>query len=316
MRCQHGTLGRLSLLTERMNFDHACITWNQGYHGHVMARDELVATLEESLRIQQQLVDDARNDHVPVEDLVAQILTQKSVLERLGRQRDELVSRLRHTASDDHRAARTSPPIRDVVLESLADFRWPQQARFVQEYLWAKQQLQLNSRAVASLRRDERNAWKRASGARDAYIAPALNPDGSANPRWITSSAWQLDRRIVASPQTERLFDLYKIYALAGRPGSAEASIRGPRPFDALLAQYAKKILGTEPPPVSASADEISAWRERVRDHAGALIGEIRRDDEPHRKQMARQLADLPERDRIWGVDTDPRPGQPQKPGE
>lgn len=278
-----------------------------------MDRDELVTTLEESLRIQQQLVDDARSDHVPVEDLVAQILTQKSVLERLGRQRDELVNRLRHTASDDHRAVRTSPPIRDVVLESLADFRWPQQARYVQEYLWAKQQLQLNSRAVASLRRDERNAWRRAPGVREAYIAPALNPDGTANPHWITSSAWHLDRRIVASSQTERLFDLYKIYALAGRPGSAEASIRGPRPIDALLAQYAKKILGTEPPPVSASADEISAWRERVRDHAGALIGEIRRDDEPHRKQIARQLADLPERDRIWGVDTDPQPGQRRK---
>ena len=273
-------------------------------------RDELVTTLEECLRIQQQLVDDARNDHVPVEDLVAQILTQKSVLERLDRQRDELVNRLRHTASHGQRAARTSPPIRDVVLESLADFRWPQQARYVQEYLWAKQQLQLNSRAVASLRRDERNAWRRAPGAREAYIAPALNPDGSANPRWITSSAWQLDRRIVASSQTERLFDLYKIYALAGRPGSAEASIRGPRPIDALLAQYAKKILGTEPPPVSASADEISAWRERVRDHAGALIGEIRRDDEPHRKQLARQLADLPENDRIWGVDADHQPGK------
>ena len=108
-------------------------------------------------------------------------------------------------------------------------------------------------------------------------------------------------RACVASPQTERLFDLYKIYALTGRPGSAEASIRGPRPIDALLAQYAKKILGTEPPPVSASADEISAWRERVRDHAGALIGEIRRDDEPNRKQIARQLADLPESARIWG---------------
>jgi hypothetical protein len=278
-----------------------------------MVRDELVTTLEESLRIQQQLVDDARNDGVPVADLVAQILTQKSVLERLGRQRDELVNQLRHTASDDHRAARTSPPIRDVVLESLADFRWPQQARYVEEYLWAKQQLQLNSRAVASLRRDERNAWKRAPGARDAYVAPALNPDGSANPRWITSSAWQLDRRIVASPQTERLFDLYKIYALTGRPGSAEASIRGPRPIDALLAQYAKKILGTEPPPVSASADEISAWRERVRDHAGTLIGEIRRDDEPNRKQIARQLASMPENARIWGKDTEPQPGQRRK---
>lgn len=282
-----------------------------------MARDELVTTLEESLRIQQQLVDDARNDGVPVADLVAQILTQKSVLERLGRRRDELVNQLRHTASDDHRAARPSPPIRDAVLESLADFRWPQQARYVQEYLWAKQQLQLNSRAVASLRRDERNAWKRAPGARDAYVAPALNPDGSANPRWITSSAWQLDRRIVASSQTERLFDLYKIYALTGRPGSAEASIRGPRPIDALLAQYAKKILGTEPPPVSASADEISAWRERVRDHAGALIGEIRREDEPHRKQIARQLAGMPENARIWGKDKQPQPGQRRKnPGE
>jgi len=278
-----------------------------------MVRDELVATLEESLRIQQQLVDDARNDGVPVADLVAQILTQKSVLERLDHQRDDLISQLRRTASDDQRATRTGPPIRDVVLERLADFRWPQQARFVQEYLWANQQRQLDSRAVASLRRDERNAWKRTPGARDAYIAPALNPDGSPNPRWITSSAWPLERRIVASPQTERLFDLYKIYALTGRPGSAEASVRGPRPIDALLAQYAKKILGTEPPPVSASADEISAWRERVRDHAGNLIGEIRRDDEPHRKQIARQLTDLPENARIWGKDTEPQPGQRSK---
>ena len=272
-----------------------------------MVRDKLVAALEESLRIQQQLVDNARDDGIPVADLLAQILTQKSVLERLDRERDELINQLRLTASHDQRAARTGPPIRDVVLQSLADFRWPQQARFVQEYLWAKQQLQLNSRAVASLRRDERNAWRRAPGTRDAYIAPALNPDGSPNPRWITSSAWPLDRRIVASPQTERLFDLYKIYALTGRPGSAEASVRGPRPIDALLAQYAKKILGTEPPPVSASPDDISAWRERVQDHAGNLIGEIRRDDEPYRKQFARQLASLSDRDRIWGQDKGPQ---------
>ena len=33
------------------------------------------------------------------------------------------------------------------------------------------------------------------------------------------------------------------------------------------------------------------------------VIGEIRRDDEPDRKQIARQLADLPDRERIWGRD-------------
>jgi hypothetical protein len=276
-----------------------------------MVREELAASLEEALRIQQRLVEDAHDDAVSVADLVAQILAQKSVLERLDRERDALIGQLRQTASDDHRAARTGPPVRAAVLESLAEFRWPQQAWFLQEYLWAKHQRQLDSRAVASLRRDERRAWQRAPGSRDAYIVPALKPDGFPDPRWVTSSAWALDRRIVASHQTERLFDLYKIYSLAGRPGSVEASIRGPGPMDGLLAQHAKKILQTEPPPVSASADEINAWRERVREHAGNLIGEIRRDDEPHRKQLAYRLSDLPERDRLWGrnADRSPREG-------
>lgn len=275
-----------------------------------LVRDELVATLEEVLRLQQRLVDDARNDGVPVADLVAQV----TVLERLDDRRDELISQLRRTASADMRAARTSPPIREVVLGTLDDLRWPQNAGFLEEYLWAKRQLQLDSRAFAPLRRDERRAWERAPEARKAYVAPALNPDGSANPRWITSSAWDIDRRVVASPRTERLFDLQKIYSLAGRPGSADAYIRGPRGhLDVLLERYARQVLDTEPPPVSASAEEIGAWRTQVREHAKTLIGEIRRDDEPHRKQIARQLANLPERDQIWGNDTRSQAGTRSK---
>jgi hypothetical protein len=154
------------------------------------------------------------------------------------------------------------------------------------------------------VRRDERNAWDRAPGAREAYIAPALKPDGSANPRWITRSDWDLERRIVAAPRTERLFDLYKIYVLAGRPGSAEASYLGPRtPVDALLEKYAQDILDKEPPSASASNGEFRAWRAHVRERVGSAIGEIRRDDEPAGKQIARQLADQPDRERIWGRD-------------
>jgi hypothetical protein len=263
-------------------------------------RDELVSTLEEALRIQRQLVEDVRNEGVPVAELVAQV----TVLERLDDQRDRLIGELRRTASAGMRPARTSPPVREVLLETLAHFRWPQNAGFLEEYLLAKHQLHLDSRAFAPLRRDERKAWDRAPGAREAYIAPALKPDGSANPRWITRSDWDLDRRIVASPRTERLFDLYKIYVLAGRPGSAEASPRGHRgPIDALLEKYAKDILNIEPPSVSATADEFTAWRISTRAHAGTLIGELRRDDEPERKQIARQLADLNDRERIWGRD-------------
>jgi len=274
------------------------------------ARNELVATLEETLRLQQQLVNDARAAGVPVAELVAQV----SVLERLDDQRDELISQLRRAASAGIRAAQPGPPIREVVLEALADFRWPQNAGLLEEYLWVKRQLQLDSRAFAPLRRDERRAWERAPGARGAYVAPALNPDGSANPRWITSSAWDLERRIVASEQTERLFDLMKIYTLVGRPGAAEADNARPRgPADALLENYAKQILGAEPLPATAASNEIGSWRARIRTQVGDLIGEIRRNDEPRRKQIARQLAGLPERDRIWGKNPRPQPKEPSK---
>jgi hypothetical protein len=261
-------------------------------------RAELAATLEETLRLQQRLVDDVRDEGVPVADLVAQV----SVLERHDDQRDRLISMLRRTASAGMRPGRTSPPVREVLLETLAHFRWPQNAGFLEEYLLAKYQLQVDSRAFAPLRRDERKAWDRVPGAREAYIAPALKPDGSANPRWITRSDWGVDRRVVATTRTERLFDLYKIYVLAGRPGSAEASYVGPRsPIDALLEKYAQDILDTEPPAASVSDDEFRAWRSDVRERVGTLIGEVRRDDEQDRKQIARQLADLPDRERIWG---------------
>jgi hypothetical protein len=272
-------------------------------------RVELLATLEEALHLQQRLMDDVR-DEVPVADLVARI----SVLERLDDRRDQLVSQLRRTASAGMRPARTSQPVREILLNTLADFRWPQNAGFLEEYLLAKHQLQLDSRAFAPLRRDERKAWDRAPGARDAYIAPALKPDGSTNPRWITRSDWEIDRRIVATTRTERLFDLYKIYVLVGRPGSAEASYAGPRrPVDALLEKYAHDTLDTEPPLASAPDDEFRAWRANVRDRVTTLIGELRRDDEPERRQIARKLAGLPERERIWGRETTTKGQRPPR---
>ena len=263
-------------------------------------RDELAATLQETLRLQQRLMDAVRDEGVPVADLVAQV----SVLERLDDRRDQLIGQLRRTASAGMRPARTRLPVREILLETLTDFRWPQNAGFLEEYLLASRQLQVDSRAFAPLRRDERKAWDRAPGAREAYIAPALKPDGSANPRWITRSDWPLERRIVATTRTERLFDLYKIYVLVGRPGSAEASYRGPRtPVDALLQKYAQDILDTEPPPASAPDNEFRTWRAQVRERVGIAIGENRREDEPDRRQIARQLADLPDRERIWGRD-------------
>jgi hypothetical protein len=260
-------------------------------------REQLVATLEEALRLQQRLVADARDPAVAAPDLVAQV----SVLERLDDRRDELLGALRREASADQRAERPEPSIRKVVLGALGELHWPQNARFLEEYLWATRQLQLPSRAFASLRRDERRAWQRAQGARGAYVAPALNADGSANPRWITNSAWDLERRIVVSGQTERLFDLQKILALTGRSGTDASRPRVRRPEDALLEQYAEQLLEAHPLAPAADAEEAAEWRACVRAQAIEAIDRIRRQDDPSRSQIAARLALLPEGDRVWG---------------
>lgn len=99
----------------------------------------------ETLWLQQRLVDDVRDERVPVAALVAQV----TVLERLDDRRDQLIGQLRRSASAGMRPARTSPPVREVLLETLAHFRWPQNAGFFEEYLLARHQLQLDSRAFA-----------------------------------------------------------------------------------------------------------------------------------------------------------------------
>jgi hypothetical protein len=253
-------------------------------------RDELIATLEESLHVQQRLVAAARDDGVPVADLVA----QATVLERLDDKRDQLISRMRRTTSAGLRATGSQPPIREVVLAALNELGgWPQNAGFLAEYLWAARQLQLDSRAFAPLRRDERRSWERTPGARGSYIAPALCPDGSANPRWLTNSAWPLERRLVASADSERLFDLQKVRALATSPASGI-------PVDALLWRYATQVLGIAPPP--ALPLQNVQWRLSTASLAARRIREVRRADDPLRARIARDLAGLPEGNRVWGA--------------
>jgi hypothetical protein len=270
-----------------MGTPHGC-----GYSPHVSltaVRDDLAVTLEETLKLARRLAEDARDTDVPVAELVA----QATMLGRLDQQREELIGQLRRTASAGLRATTPGPPIREVVLAALDEVGWPQNARFLEEYLWAKRQLQLDSRAFASLRRDELRAWRRSPGARSAYIVPALNPDGSANPRWLTSSAWALPRRVIASAETERLFDLQKILVL---------HVRGSRgPLGTLLERYVTQILAIDPPPVSASAAATRAWRGHVRSHTLALIEAVRRRDDDDRERIAAGLAGLTDHDRIWG---------------
>src|SRR5580698_7281790 len=108
---------------------HGYPTWMRGTVPTVSlaaVRDDLAAALEETLKLTRRLAEDARNAEVPVAELVA----QAALIDRLDQ--------LRRTASAGLRAARPGPPIRQVVLAALAELGWPQNARFLEEYLWAK----------------------------------------------------------------------------------------------------------------------------------------------------------------------------------
>jgi len=159
------------------------------------------------------------------------------------------------------RARRPGRPIREVVLETLTELRWPQNAGFLEEYLWAKRQLQLDSRAFAPLRRDERRAWDHTPGARPAYIVPVLNPDGSANPRWISRVRLGTGAAQSVASAQDRNDCLTCRRSTPSPAGPARPTHTPAVPvalFDALLERYANQFLGIEPPPVAASADEVS----------------------------------------------------------
>ncbi len=258
-------------------------------------RAELVATLEETLELQKRLVTAARSSKVAVTDLVAQV----SAVERLDDRRDDLLEQLRREASKDLRQARPGVPVREVVLQALTELRWPQNAAFLEEYRWAAHQLQVDSRAFAPLRRDERRAWERAPASR-AFVAPALSEDGVANPRWLTSSAWALERRIVTS-RTAELLDLQKILSLAGRPEAGEDVARPWRATDALLERYAGQVLKIDPPAAGSSPQQALQWRLRVKAEARRQVSEVRGDDERARENAAARLESLPPPERVWG---------------
>ncbi len=234
---------------------------------------------------------------VPVTDIMAQV----TAIERLDDRRDELIAALRQEASARARAARPTTSIRESVLDALAELGWPQNAGFLEEFLWTTRHLHVESRAFAPLRRDEHRAWERGNGIRPAYIAPALNPDGTPNPRWITSSAWDLERRVVASGTTERMLDLQKILAL-GAHADEEDDARQRRPVDTLIERYASQLLEATPPPTTATARESAKWRAEVLGMARSQVAALREDDDQHRKTAAAALAGLPESARVWGA--------------
>jgi len=185
------------------------------------------------------LVDDATT---PPGRLVDEV----TLLESLDDERDELIQRLREESRNAAVDEARRQPVRVLVLNALAEMKVPQNAAFMQEFIWGRFRVDLETRGFGSLRRDERRSWERNPEKRAAYVAPALTPFGESRADYMTRSDWPLARRIIVSEATERILDLRKIRILLDAWDDEDSGFRSP--FDAPLERYAVEVLGLPAP--------------------------------------------------------------------
>jgi hypothetical protein len=103
----------------------------------------------------------------------ARLVDEVRLLEELDEERDDLMERLKEESQKAAVAQARRQPVRILMLDALAEMKMPQNAAFLQEFVWGRYRIDLETRSFGSLRRDERRSWERNPEKRAAYVTPA-----------------------------------------------------------------------------------------------------------------------------------------------
>ena len=136
-------------------------------------------------------------------------------IEHMDRRRADLTQLFREEVST-LRKREEDRSVRQVVLRALEFLGAPQPAWFLQEFVWARDRIDLKTRGFGSLRRDEFRAWRRRPGHRNAYVVPAIDSDGRAIASLMARSDWPLADRLVVEGAR-------RLYMLRGLEGVCRA---------------------------------------------------------------------------------------------
>src|SRR6266516_3166015 len=221
-------------------------------------------------------------------------------LERLDDQRDDLIRALREEATEV-RKREEERSVRQFVLRALEELESPLNAGFLQDYVWARYGIDLDTRGFGALRRDERRSWGRNPGRRRAYIVPTLDADGHPLARWMARSDWDLEHRITVVGDGERLLDLQKIRALVKIRVDAEQVHDFGDPIGLLIDKHAREILA-ESPVIDDDATARGARIAELRERADTEFSELAAKVSAAQKAAAARLADRPEEEQLWGI--------------
>ena len=255
-------------------------------------RGELGTALSREREALDRLIAQVRDPGV---DPVSLVSAAES-LERFGRLRSRLVKGLHEVASESRRR-QEERSVRQFVLRALAAIGCPQNAGFLEEYVWVSERVALNTRGFGALRRDERRAWGRHPGRRLAYIVPCLDLEARPVARWMSRSDWPLHTRIVVEGADE-LSELRKVDCLLRAQRRVDAG-GGDDPYLSLIERYGESILEQEPPTMTdgARGDWLAALNEEVTARLPQLTIRV----EEAQFAAAATLATLSEEHRLWG---------------
>jgi hypothetical protein len=229
----------------------------------------------------------------------AQLARLAESLERLDDRRDHLIRALREEATEI-RKREEERSVRQFVLRALDELMAPQNAGFLQEYVWAREGVDLNTRGFGALRRDERRSWHRNPGRRLAYIVPALDKDGYALARLMARSDWPLERRITVVGTGERLLDLYKLRTLLEAIEREEKFEPGD-PYVPLIERYARELFDVGVVPAD-DATSREKWFAELQVRTEVESASLAKSVAAAKQAAAQHLETKPEEQQLWGI--------------
>ena len=191
-------------------------------------RQEFRALLHDERQMIDQLLEKLDSPDASSVDLVELI----EHMDRLDKRKGDLTQVFREEVST-LRKREEDRSVRQVVLRALEFVGAPQPAWFLQEFVWARDRIDLKTRGFGSLRRDEFRAWRRRPGHRLAYVIPALDSEGRAVASLMARSDWPLVNRMVVEGAR-------RIYLLKGLEGVFRATKEPPEsksgdPYESLV---------------------------------------------------------------------------------
>ena len=196
------------------------------------------------------------------------------------------------------RARKLGKPLRELALDALDDLGVPAAPGLIADLTAALTGTRPSPSRFASLRRDEENAARRNIAARPAWIVPAISAQQlTAIPRLLSSSSWDLERRIVGT-RSIRTDSLRIAISLSGRlahlreAGATEAKL-----VERLLFPFARSVPGAveHGQPIDP-ARTIAAVR--------AELSLIEIPDRDERRDAAAKLISCGPQVRLWGRPT------------